>query len=409
MTADIGDGPGADLPRQEPPRLGPGLLLVMSIACGGMAANLYYAQPLIQMIGEDLGFASRELGIIVMLTQFGYCAGLLAIVPLADRFENRRLIVILGLGAAIGLALVAVSTTPLLFLASSLMVGICSVGAQVLVPLAAHLAAPGHQGRVIGFIMSGLLTGVMLARPLSSGIAEYFGWRAAFFWPAALIVGLTILLARGLPRRQPEGDIPPLEILTSMLALFRRFPVLRRRALYQACLFAAFNLFWTASPLALSDSFGLSQGGIALFALAGAGGALAAPLAGRLADRGWARAGSLGAIAVAAISFAATEPAVAWLSIGALVVLALAIDAATQVNQVLSQNVIYSLAPESRGRINAIYMSAIFLGAGCGSALAAWLYAHFGWSACALAGTLIAAAPLAIEALRPGGLVTRKG
>ena len=381
----------------DEPIIGLGLMLVMAIACGAMAANLYYAQPLIGVIGRDLGIASDRLGFIVMLTQFGYCAGLLVIVPLADRFENRRLILILTAGAAIGLTLVAFSQSMILFLAASMMVGICSVGAQVLVPLAAHLAQPERQGRVIGFIMAGLLTGIMLARPLSSALTEYLGWRAAFFAPALLMVLLWLVLAQSLPRRKPNGSENPLQVIRSMAALFREFPQLRHRSFYQACLFAAFNLFWTASPLALQARFGLSQGGIALFALAGAGGALAAPLAGRLADRGWTRSGSIGAMAVAGICFAATGPAVATLSLAMLVFLAIMIDAATQMNQVLGQNVIYRLAPQSRGRINAMYMSIIFIGGGMGSLVAPLLYDRMGWAGCAIAGTILALVPLAAK------------
>ena len=374
-------------------------MLVMAIACGAMAANLYYAQPLIGVIGRDLGIASDRLGFIVMLTQFGYCAGLLLLVPLADRFENRRLILILTAGAALGLMLVACSQNMILFLAASMMVGICSVGAQVLVPLAAHLAQPERQGRVIGSIMAGLLTGIMLARPLSSALTEYLGWRAAFFVPALFMLLLWLVLARTLPRRKPVGTDNPLAVIHSMIALFAEFPQLRRRSFYQACLFAAFNLFWTASPLVLHDRFGLSQGGLALFALAGAGGALAAPLAGRVADRGWTRGGSMAAMAMAALCFAATGPAVATVSLAMLVFLAIMIDAATQMNQVLGQNVIYRLAPQSRGRINALYMSIIFVGGGIGSLVAPLLYDRMGWVGCAIGGTLLALVPLATALL----------
>jgi predicted MFS family arabinose efflux permease len=383
----------------DEPVIGRGLMLVMAIACGAMAANLYYAQPLIGLIGRDLGIASDRLGFIVMLTQFGYCAGLLVLVPLADRFENRRLILILTAGAGLGLTLVAFSQSMILFLAASMMVGICSVGAQVLVPLAAHLARPERQGRVIGSIMAGLLTGIMLARPLSSALTEFLGWRAAFLVPALFMLLLWLVLARVLPRRKPDGTDSPVQVIRSMVALFGEFPQLRRRSFYQACLFAAFNLFWTASPLMLHDRFGVTQGGLALFALAGAGGALAAPLAGRVADRGWTRAGSIGAMAIAAICFAATEPAVATLSIGMLVFLAIMIDASTQMNQVLGQNVIYRLAPQSRGRINAIYMSIIFVGGGMGSLVAPLLYDRMGWTGCAIGGSLLALVPLATKLL----------
>ena len=71
-------------------------------------------------------------------------------------------------------------------------------------------------------------------------------------------------------------------------------------------MFGAFNMFWTTVPLLLASRFGLGEHGIGVFALAGAGGALAAPLAGRLADRGLSRATTAGAMAILGLAFAAS-------------------------------------------------------------------------------------------------------
>ncbi|MFN3817822.1 MFS transporter [Blastomonas sp.] len=381
--------------------MSPFMITVFALACGLMAANLYYAQSLIAVIGEDLGISVERLGLIVTLTQVGYCAGLLFIVPLADRIENRRLVLALTLAAAVGIAGAAAAQSAAMFLIAVCIAGICSVGAQVLVPLAAHLSLPDRQGRVIGYIMAGLLAGIMLARPFASALTQGFGWRVAFAVPSALMVVLALVLALTMPRRQPEGKEPFLAILRSMAQLLGRFSQLRRRAFYQACLFGSFNVFWTAAPLALEDRFGFDQGKIALFALAGAGGALAAPFAGRLADGGRTRIGSAAAMLGMAVCFAFSVPAVVWGSVIALAVLAIAIDAATQTNQVLGQARVYSLAPQFRGRINAVYISLMFVGGAIGSGIAPLLYAYAGWAACAGAGAGFALLALAVWATEP--------
>lgn len=369
-----------------------------ALACGLLAANLYYAQPLVSAIGADLRVDESTLGLIVTVTQIGYCVGLLFIVPLADRLENRRLVCAMVAVAALAMACAGLAHDAPAFMVAVTVAGLASVGAQILVPLAAHLAPEGRQGRVIGSVMAGLLTGIMLARPASSALAALGDWRLAFLVPAGLLAVLAVLLWFMLPEHRGAGQDGYGAILRSMSAIFREEPVLRRRAFYQACLFCAFNLFWTAGPLMLERRFGLSHEGIALFALAGAGGALVAPLAGRMADRGLTRRGSALAMAMLALSFMATVPALLVGSVLLLAVLAIVLDAATQGNQVLSQNVVYALRPHARGRINAVYMTLMFIGGALGSAMAPLLYVRGGWSACAATGTVLALLALVVFA-----------
>jgi predicted MFS family arabinose efflux permease len=183
-----------------------------------------------------------------------------------------------------------------------------------------------------------------------------------------------------------------------MLGLFRERPAVRRRALYQVFLFAAFNMLWTAAPIMLAERFGLSTEGIAAFALAGAGGALAAPVAGRLADRGLVRATTAGAMIVLALSFLSTIWAVAAALMALLVIATILIDAAVQANQVVSQRVIFAVPSEIRGRVNAIYMTLTFGGGAAGSVLGTVTYHWGGWDATAGAGALMGALALAFFA-----------
>jgi len=368
-----------------PAALSTGLTLLFAVACGLCVANIYFAQPLIGPIAATLQMHAGLAGLIMTLTQLGYGAGLLFLVPLADVVENRRLILAAMAGAVVGLVGIALSNSAVAFLAASFLVGTCAVAAQVLVPLASHLVADATRGKVVGNIMAGLLAGIMLARPFSSLVASAFGWRAVFAVSALLMAVLAGVLWRALPRRHPHGSIGYARTLASLPGIVRRTPLLRRRALYQGLLFSAFQAFWTAVPLALAHEFGLGQGGIALFALAGAAGALVAPWAGRLADRGHTQPATGAAIGVALLSFGVAALGFRFHSMAALVAAAVLLDGAVQLCNVLSLRSLYIMAPELRGRLNGLFLTFIFLCAAVASALAAAVYTFHGWGAlCAL-------------------------
>ncbi|TPG54640.1 MFS transporter [Sphingomonas glacialis] len=379
--------------------LSPIVTVLMAVACGAMVANLYYAQTLIEIIGPDIGLSPAAAGGIVTLIQLGYGLGLAFIVPLSDLIENKRLILIATAGAALGCIGIAMAEGPRTFLVAASIMGICSVGAQILVPLAAKLSSQARQGRTIGLVMSGLLTGIMLARPIASFVAGALGWRALFFCSAGVtaLVGLALLLM--LPVRRPESTLRYAALLASSFELLRRYPALRLRAAYQALLFIAFNLFWTVAPLVLTQRFGLGANGVALFALAGAGGALAAPIAGYFADKGRARATTLFALSLLTVSFVAADLVVAASALIAFAVTAVLIDAAVQLNQISGQRIIFALDSSAGGRINAAYMTIVFVFGASGSLIGSASFAAGGWSLSSLIGAAIGGVALLLYLL----------
>ena len=286
-------------PRLAPPQISPGTILLLAAACGLIVANIYYAQPLIGPISQSLGLAPQAAGLIVTMSQIGYGAGLMFIVPLGDLVENRRLVLASVALSAVALAAAAFAPSAAVFLVCAGAIGLGSVAVQILVPLAAHLAPDATRGRVVGMVSSGLMIGIMLARPVSSFIAAQSSWRAVFIASAAMMVALAAVLSRALPVRAPHTRMTYGALIASMAHLAAATPILRRRAFYQACLFFAFSLFWTTTPLLLAGPhYQLTQNGIALFALAGVSGAIAAPISGRLADRGFSRPATGAAIAL---------------------------------------------------------------------------------------------------------------
>lgn len=372
-------------------RISSWMMFLLAAACGLIAANLYYAQTLVGPIRDAIDLSSTAAGFIVTLTQIGYVIGLLLIVPLSDVIENRRLSVFMLILAVVALLTAAFATNAPLFLIASLFIGIGSVVTQILVPLAAYLSSEDQRGLVVGNVMSGLLLGIMFARPLASFVTSLWGWRAIFVLSAIVISLLTTLLAYVLPERKPSPTVRYGKLILSLGTLLRQTPVLRRRALYQACLFGAFSLFWTVVPLHLTDHFGMSQKGIAWFALIGVGGAIAAPITGRLADRGWSKALTGAALIVAVLSFMLIHLFQSH-SIPALILLfvsAFTLDMAVSGNLVIGQRSIYSLGSEARGRLNGLFMSIFFTGGAIGSSLGGWSYNQGGWMLASLIGTIL--------------------
>ncbi len=386
------------LPAQKNEALRGGLsrvqVAIFAAACGLTVANIFYSQPLVGLIGPALGLEAGLAGLIVTLTQLGYGAGLLFLVPLSDVLENRRL-VIWALGALIlGLLGIALSDSAVTFMVASFAVGVCAVATQILVPFASHLTPEASRGQVVGNVMSGLLGGIMVARPFSSYVAAAFGWRAVFYLSAGMMLILMWVLLRALPRRRPSTELGYRQILRSLPGLVARTLLLRRRAFYQGMMFAGFNVFWTGSPLLLTREFGFGQRGIALFTLAGAAGALAAPIAGRMADRGLTRPATGGALVAAAFAFVVAAAGGRLHSLTLLVLAALILDAAVQVCQVLSLRSIYTLAPALRGRLNGLFMTFVFIGGATGSGLAAAVYVSRGWVTLTTLGALFVFAAL---------------
>ena len=378
-------------------RISSGMTLLLAAAAGIIVANLYYAQPLVGPIGAALGMPPGAAGLIVTLTQIGYCLGLLFIVPLGDLLENRRLIVsgLVATGAA--LALAANADTAWQFLLAALAIGLGAVVAQVLVPFAAHLAPEATRGQTVGKMVSGLLLGIMVARPVASVLAGFGGWQAVFGIAAALVLLLAVALHFTLPQRRPAATQRYGALIASLWPVLANTPVLRRRALYHAGLFGAFSLFWTVAPQALSGpDFGLSQNGIALFALVGMAGAVASPIAGRLADAGHTLGATAIALAVGALSFMLPlfAPHSKPLALGLLAVAAIVLDAAVAANLVLGQRALFALGAEIRSRLNGLYFALFFAGGALGSALGGWVYAQYGWHAALVTGMLLPALAL---------------
>ncbi|MEO3792431.1 MFS transporter [Nonomuraea sp. B10E15] len=386
--------------------LSPGLLLLMSVATGLAVAGNYFAQPLLDLIGQELGVGPSLAALTVTAAQAGYALGLILLVPLGDLMERRRLAVALYAATAVFLLVSATAADGTVLLVSTALTGLASVGAQVVVPFAATLAAPAERGRVVGTVMTGLMLGLLLARTASGTLSELGGWRTVY-WVNAVLMALTAVLLRiFLPRLGDHGGrLTYPELLRSTVAMFRYEPLLRWRAGIGALSLASFSVLWTALTFLLAGSpYEWTESAIGLFGLVGVAGALTATVAGRLADRGLVQivtgAGTV-LLAVSWLAIAAGARSVIWLLAGVIV-----LDLAHQAVLNSSQNVVYALRPEARNRINSAFMTSFFVGGAMGSALTSVAWVHGGWTGVCVLGAALSTGTLVLWALE--GITTSR-
>ncbi|MET9908616.1 MFS transporter [Streptomyces sp. NPDC006476] len=364
------------------------LVALLAVASGLTVANLYYAQPLLSTLRSVFHTGTATVGLIITVTQIGYVAGMLLLVPLGDRVEKRRLVTVLLAVTTLALVAAGTATGFAVLLGASLIAGATSVVAQILVPFAAGLAPDHARGRIVGRVMSGLLTGILLSRTLSSLVSDAAGWRVVYLGSAALMAILAVTLHLTLPEHAPTTRAPYHHVLRSTLRLVRTHPALLRRGLYQAAMFGAFSAFWTTvSFLLTGPAYGYSAIGVGLFALVGAAGAAVAPLAGRWADRGLARPVTGIAFGVGALAFV-----LAGLGQHEVVLVALAavlLDTAVQTTLIVGQHTVYRLDPAARARLNSAFIAVFFAGGALGSQLGSVAYHAAGWNAVTALGAVL--------------------
>lgn len=384
----------------QPSYLTTPILLLMAIACGLCAGGNYFNQPLLHSISVSLGISETQAAMTVTVAQVSYALGLLFIVPLGDKFERRKLAVGLMTLAAVGQFISGFAVNSAMLFTGVGMAGLFSVAAQVLVPMAAILSAPSRSGRAVGMVMSGLLTGILLARSVAGLLSGIGGWSTVYLVSGVIMLAIALLLWRKLPASKNPHTTGYAHILASLFTLLREQPRLRTRALMGGLGFASVSaLFSTMALLLAGPAHGLSDVAIGLVGLAGVMGALMASLGGRLADRGLGDTVTSVSVVLLLISWVLLwlgHDNLWWFIVGMLV-----IDMALQGIHINNQTVIFALLPQARSRLNAVYMTSYFIGGASGSTLGTVAWTYGGWAGtCVLGGVLAVLAGVATVADR---------
>ncbi|HEY1399263.1 MFS transporter, partial [Roseateles sp.] len=210
------------------------LIVLLAASAGLGAASLYYSQPILAPLAEDLHASTAGIGAVPMLTQLGYAAGILLLTPLGDRFDRRKVILTKFVLLIATLLLCAFAPGFAPFLVASAVLGLTATLAQDVVPMAATLSPAEHRGRIVGQVMTGLLLGILLSRVMSGVIAQAFGWRWVYGLAATALTVTGLASWRWLPSSPPAMRTTYGALLRSLGGLWRTLPTLRRAAIAQA-------------------------------------------------------------------------------------------------------------------------------------------------------------------------------
>jgi predicted MFS family arabinose efflux permease len=348
-------------------------ILLMAFCTGLIVANIYYCQPLVVLIAKEFHVSETYAGRTTYLTQAGYALGLFLLVPLGDMFERRKQILVIT-GVAIAALLLAYFAQSFLVLEiACVFIGASSIVPQLILPMAANLVSDEERGHTVGIIMSGLLIGILGSRAISGAIGFVWGWRSMFLIAAAICALLLILMAKRFPKSLPNFKGSYGELMSSLFTYIKTQPVLRETSLINFIAFATLSGFWTTMVLYLSGPpFNFQSMQVGLFGIAGAAGAMAAPLVGKLSDgRDPAKNIIIGLVlelaSIAAFYFTGNH---VYLFVIGIILL----DIGQQSIHVTNQTRIYALVPEARNRLNTVFMSVSFVGASIGSAVGLWFW-----------------------------------
>lgn len=383
----------------EPRARQPTIVYVFAAGAGLMSATIHLAQPLLPEIGRTFGKGPGATGLLLTFAQIGYAVGLFLVVPLADAVRPRLLIPVVTGASAVALAAAAGANSLTLLRGCALAIGIAATAGQLMLAATATMTPIATRGRTVGIVMSGLLTGILLARVFSGSLASLTSWRTVYVVAAVAAAVLAVVLWKAIPTTvQPHGATFG-STIRSLFAILRDEPVVRRRALLGALCFAGFNGFWVAVPFLLAGApFHYSEWEIGALGLLGVAGIAAAPLAGRVSDRGGAAAAATVAIVCVIVSFGAFL--IGRHHIAGIVLGVLLLDGGFQALQVANQTAIYRAREDAHGRVTSIYMGCVFAGGAMGSAISIQLYASSGWGAVCLFGAVLSFAALLLVSAR---------
>ena len=299
-------------------------------------------------------------------TLVGYAVGVGLSASIARDLTAPRGLALHLLFLAASLCLAAWAWTPLLEVTACLLIGLgCSLTQRLLA--AATSAVPNsRRAQAIGWIIAAGLCGIVVAR-LGFPAAATLGRRPLLLTDACLIALSGCACLRGIDWSAMTSTNARTERPEPVWSLWRRLRALRRAALQQAAVFAAYNLGWALYP-PVAAAQGPDIAAIAMGIVASLG-AVAALVSGRLCARrdpaDIANSGFIAILISGGLAVVAGRLPHSWEAEMAL------LDIGTQValvaNQARAQSSVTT--PAARGRVAAIVTTLGFIGGAGGAAV----------------------------------------
>ncbi|KAJ7149718.1 MFS superfamily [Mycena filopes] len=365
-----------------------GLLLNLSLGFASTftVANLYYCQPLLIDLATAFDVSYSKVSEAPTLLQAGYAFGVVFISPLGDLIRRRQLILLLLFISTMLTVGISVAKTFVAFETLCFLIGAASIITTILQPLVADMAPPERRATALSVVISGLLLGVLAARVLSGVLADVGSWRTPYYLGIgvqALAFLMCYLMIPDYPARNAGTDLTYVRILWTMARFSVTEPALIQPCIINFCTSAAFTSFWVTLTFLLGGPlFNYSTLDIGLFGLVGMLGVLMGPFMGRLIDLLYPWYSTLFAVLLLAV-FNAIQMAAGGLSVGAIIVVAFALNLFRQLLQASLATTVLSISAEARGRLNAVNVLSIFLGQVMGTSVGSQIYLAHGWRACA--------------------------
>lgn len=371
----------------------PWLVGLLAVMAGVSVANLYYCQPLLNLIREDMGLSEFQVNLMPVFTQVGYAMGLLFIIPMGDLYNRRTTITACFSCLIISLCAIALTHNVLLLLLASLVTGFCSVAPQVFIPFVTLYSKPHEKAKKAGFILTGLLCGILSSRVVSGYTGNLFGWRVIYFVAAAAIFVSALLILRFFPNVEPTYKGRFRTLMTSIVTLGKSHPRALLYSARSAMTFGSMLGLWACLAFRMAEApFHQGSDAVGMLGLCGVAGALTASNVGRYVPRfGVERINLFGALCVL----------VSWIvmyifqnTYGGIIAGVILIDIGMQCVQLSNQTATIQISPEASSRMNTIYMTSYFIGGSLGTFLAGTLWCQFGWL-----GTVVSCAGLVSMAI----------
>jgi len=393
MTAPAPALASADAPEFSMRQVG-----VLAIACGLAVCTIYYHQPLLPQMAAAFDRPAAAASIIATVTQLGYATGLLTLVPLGDRMQPRTLIMLAIVANAIALLGCAAASSFAMLGVCSFLVGVSGISAQVVTPAVTTMVSPAARGRVIGTLLGGLSSGLLLARTVSGVLGQHIGWRPVFVLAACGDLVLLALVSTALPRSTSLGSVPYRQLMASLVDLLREEKALRLTAATAFLMFAAFSALWSSlAGLLARPPYAFGPAAIGAFGLVSVIGIALSSRIGALADRLGSQSMFLaGALTIAAgfVFIAASGHGLTWLIIGMVL-----LDFGNRAGLVANQSRLYVLRQDARSRLNTVFIGSYFLGGSVGAAVGGWAAHYAAWWGLAGIGASFALAAALLNTL----------